>query len=223
MRLKVAVYSAITGGYEKYRHNQNKTGARYFMFSDEYEHSPTWKFLPSTNLYTDPRRNARYHKLLPHEAFPDFDVWIWIDGSIEVKASIPFLIENWMIGYDIVAFEHPDRNCSYDEATVVKGKGYDYPDVIDRQVRKYKSEGYPKDWGLSETKIIMRYNTPEMIEFNKLWFYELTTGSLRDQLSFDYCVWKSGLKLNRVTPFQKGQEALVYYKHAKQREETKYN
>ncbi|GAG85720.1 unnamed protein product, partial [marine sediment metagenome] len=215
MRLKIAVYSAITGGYEPYRHNQNKNGAKFFMFSDRYEDSWTWQFYPSTKLFVDPRRNARYHKILPHEYFDDYDVTCWIDGSMEVKASLPYLIETWLPGYDCVVFKHPDRTCVYDEATVVKGKGYDHADVIDRQMAKYKDEGYPKNNGLSETKIVMRYNTPEITKFNKLWFYELTTGSLRDQLSFDYCAWKTGLKVNRVPPMQEGQKGFVYYKHAK--------
>lgn len=223
MRLKIAVFSAITGGYEPFRHNQNINGADFFMFSDEYAESGSWKFRPVCTLYSDPRRNARYHKLLPHEYFADYDIWCWIDGSMEVKASLPYLVETWMPGSDIVVFNHPDRKCVYDEATVVKGKGYDLPDVIDRQMAKYKTEGYPKNNGLSETKIVMRYNTPKVVEFNKLWFYELTTGSLRDQLSFDYCAWKLDMKVNRVPPMQEGQKGFVYYKHAKQREETKYN
>ena len=87
MQLKVAVYSCITGGYEPIRHNQNRSGADYFMFSDQYEESWTWKFKPVCTLYTDPRRNARYHKLLPHEYFADYDVTCWIDGSMELKVS----------------------------------------------------------------------------------------------------------------------------------------
>jgi hypothetical protein len=220
--MKIAVYTSITGDYEPIRHKQNTLGAKYFLFSDKYEWSPVWSTLKSTELFEDPRRNARFHKILPHLYFPNYDVWIWIDGSIEVIASPEYLVRNWLKGYDMVVLKHPDRNCIYKEAEVVKGKGYDYGGLIDSQMAKYRSGGYPAKNGLSETKIVMRYNTPEVVKFNKMWFYELATGSLRDQLSFDYCVWKTELKINRVTPFPKGQDALKYYKHEKARKKTRY-
>jgi len=149
-------------------------------------------------------------------------VWVWIDGSIEVKASIPYLVKNWLGYDDIVAFEHPDRNCVYDEATTVKGKFYDYPEVIDRQMDKYRNEGFPKKIGLSETKIVIRRNNKKVRKFNRDWFYEIMTGSVRCQLSFDYCVWKNKLRLKQVPPFQRGQKALIYHKHGLKREETRY-
>jgi len=222
MRPKIAVYSCITGGYEPYRHRQNHNGAKFFMFSDGYEDSAIWSFLPASRLFQDPRRNARHHKTLPHEWFGDYDITCWIDGSMEVKASLPYMVEKWLPGFDCVVFKHPDRKCVYDEATVVKGKGYDFPDVIDRQMAKYKADGYPTKNGLSETKIVMRYNTPKVKEFNKMWFYELMNGSVRDQLSFDYCAWKTDLKVNRIPAMQQGQKGFIYTKHAEQREKTKY-
>ncbi|MCK5295268.1 MAG: DUF616 domain-containing protein [Alphaproteobacteria bacterium] len=222
MRIRIVVYSCITGEYERIRHNQVKVGADYYMFSDTYERSKVWKYREPVELFKDPRRNARFHKTLPHQFFPDYDIWVWIDGSMEVKASIPYLVKEWMPTYDMVVFEHPDRNDAYEEATVVRGKFYDYPEVIDRQMAKYKADGFPRKYGLSETKIVMRYNTPKVREFNRMWFYELTNGSVRDQLSFDYCAWKLGMKVNRVPPMQKGQEAFTYEKHAEKRKETRY-
>jgi hypothetical protein len=223
MKLKIAVYSCITGGYEPFRHNQATVGADFFMFSDKYERSKVWHFIEATKLFKDPRRNARYHKILAHEFFPNYDVWFWIDGSMEIKASPLYLVKEWMPYNDITLFRHPDRDCVYDEAVVCRGKQYDYPKVIDKQMMKYRRAGYPRKNGLSETKILIRYNTPKVVQFNKAWHYELMTGSLRDQLSFDYVAWKHKMRVNRVAPMQKGQKAFFYHKHEEKREETKYN
>lgn len=223
MEMKIAVYSCITGGYENFRHNQQRSGADFFMFSDRYEYSRTWKFIKATELFKDPRRNARYHKILPHLYFPDYDVWFWMDGSLELKASPEYLVREWMPNYDITAFKHPDRTCVYDEAIVVKGKGYDYPELIDKQMKRYEKEGFPKRIGLSETKVVIRYNTPKMVEFNKMWHWELMNNSLRDQLSFDYCIWNMKMRLHQVpSVISEEQEAFVYYKHNEARTATRY-
>jgi len=220
--MKIAVYSCITGDYVKPIQRQNTNGAEYFLFSDKYKQSFVWRHLNAVDLFNDPRRNARYHKLLPHEYFSEYDYTMWVDGSMEVVASPSYLVRKWMPEHDITVFKHPDRKCVYDEATVVKGKFFDYASLIDKQMRRYEKEGYPKKNGLSETKIVIRRNSEDVEKFNKLWFYELTTNSLRDQLSFDYCAWKTSLRVNRVAPMQEGQKAFKYTKHAEKRDETRY-
>jgi hypothetical protein len=54
--------------------------------------------------------------------------------------------------------------------------------------------GYPKGKGLSETSAVLRKNTAKIVSFNEAWWSEISRGSRRDQLSFDFLVWKLGIK-----------------------------
>ena len=72
----------------------------------------------------------------------------------------------------------------------------DDKNVIFNQVSRYTKEGYPPDNGLSELPVILRRNTEKIKELNELWMYEIEHGSFRDQISFDYCAWKLGIKVN---------------------------
>jgi len=65
------------------------------------------------------------------------------------------------------------------------------------QIKRYRAEGYPEDNGLIMSSVILRrHNEPEIIEFDKKWWEEIANGSKRDQLSFNYIQWKTGLKYN---------------------------
>lgn len=94
-----------------------------------------------------------------------------------------------------------------------KDQGKDLGDrgEIDRQIEKYKGEGY-KDKELGETKIVIRKNNPKTIAFNKEWLYQLMTNSVRDQLSFNYSAWKTDMQVYYM-PTWKETNVIKYTKH----------
>ena len=63
-------------------------------------------------------------------------------------------------------------------------------------MESYRKQRFPKNFGLYDTGLITRLNTPGMIAFNDLWFKELDAKSKRDQLSHPYCIWKTGIKID---------------------------
>ena len=64
---------------------------------------------------------------------------------------------------------------------------------INPQIKKYKDENFPSNFGLVETNIIYRkHNEPYCIKLMYLWANELISRSHRDQLSFNYALWKIG-------------------------------
>jgi hypothetical protein len=104
------------------------------------------------------------------------------------------LIDRFLRDSDIAMFKHYKRDCIYDEAKVCKKMKLDDPGIIDRQMAKYKKEGYPAKNGLNEGTIILRRHTKKIEEFNNLWWSEISSGSRRDQLSLNYCLWKLRLR-----------------------------
>ncbi|RLD75970.1 MAG: hypothetical protein DRJ15_16150, partial [Bacteroidetes bacterium] len=73
-----------------------------------------------------------------------------------------------------------------------------------KQVERLKKWNYPAHHGLAETKIVVR-RTATTHEFNKEWWYQISTASSRDQLSFNSAVWrtKAKVKIVDLSPFFK--------------------
>ena len=204
MSNSIAVYTSITGSYEGLKTNQVYDGADFYCFTDQKPPSDPgkWTVLPATNLFSDPRMNARYHKILAHEMFPDYEYTIWIDGSLRMNIKAQYFIDH--MTHNMMTFKHPVRNCVYDEAEEVFRLQLDEPKKIAYQVNRLKDWGYPAQNGLAETKVVIRRNTGNVVMFNEEWFYQLATGSARDQLSFNPAATITGTPFDLMIPLGKG-------------------
>ena len=68
----------------------------------------------------------------------------------------------------------------------------DKKENVDPQIERYKREGFPKDYGLLQSNILIRkHNNEDCIKLMEDWFNEVKNGSHRDQLSFNYALWKN--------------------------------
>ena len=76
---------------------------------------------------------------------------------------------------------HPRRKCIYSEATTCIAMKKDSNININQQIKKYKDENFPANFGLVETGYIYRkHNDPYCIKLMNLWATELINGSHRD-------------------------------------------
>lgn len=206
--MKIAIYTSIFGGYDDLIDDQlQMDGVDYICFTDRDLESETWKVIKSTPIYNDPNRNAKKYKILPHRYLKDYDYSIWIDGNIKVISDIRALCN----GDSYKVYDHMQvfdkRNCIYDEAQAILNFGKinsertpergiknwkDNPKVIVDQMNRYISEGYPKNNGLATNPIIVRnHNDSDVIAVMEDWWSEIKYNSKRDQLSFNYIVWKN--------------------------------
>jgi GT2 family glycosyltransferase len=194
----IVVYTAITGGYDTLREQRPsaRNSVKFIAFTDEPHESKTWEVREAHKEFSDPNRNAKIHKVLPHLYFPDHAYSLWIDGSVGIQ--FPFgvdrLAEVYLADHDMAIFKHPDRNCLYQEANTCINRNLDDKDLIRQQIQRYTKEGYPPNAGLVEATIILRRHTPKIIEFNEAWWNEIQNGSKRDQISFNYVARKVGIK-----------------------------
>lgn len=141
----------------------------------------------------DKQRQARKIKICPHLYF-DYDVCIWYDSNLELHPSV------FKLDADFITLKHPQRNCIYDEADTCKLLSKAPHDLIDAQTLTYEQEGLPKNVGLIASGFIFRKNTKEVREFCEDWWKELEKFTARDQLSFNYVVWKKDFPY-RALPF----------------------
>lgn len=158
------VYSAVTGGFDNVENYNSRT---------------TYK---DCHRFKDERLNAKIFKVLSHRYISE-QYSIWLDGNVELTCTPEELIE-LMGDKDVLVFKHPERNCIYDEAVVCKSLHLDSHSIIDSQVSRYRLLGWPINAGLASCRIIVRRNNDVIEQCNNKWWAEITSGSVRDQLSF---------------------------------------
>ena len=190
------IYTAIVGDYDDLIPVPQMDDWDYVCYTDQPLKSDVWEIreIPSNIKYLSQVKQQRYIKLHPHILFPEYDFSLWVDANITIKQNINKFVEDNCKNEDIVLFigEHPNRKCIYREAITCKAMKKDKDEIIDKQMEKYRNEGFPENYGLPQSCIIFRYhNEPSCIKLMETWWKEIDKHSHRDQLSFNYALWKS--------------------------------
>ena len=204
---KVAVYTAIIGNYDDLRDPEYVNNTYdYFCFTDNHEIKSTdiWKVVYvnrddyEETVGIDNVRFARYIKVMGFNLLPDYKYLIWVDSNTIMTDNFDSLISEYGSGKDWILFKHTQRNCIYSEASACIDWNLDNVDIIKNQIKKFKDEGYPENFGLIETNVMYRVITDEVKTLCKLWWSIIKSGSRRDQLSQMYCFWKLGMEFDLV-------------------------
>jgi len=201
---KVVVYTAITNGYDRLLPLKARcvSPARQVAFLDEATRAAAtstgeWEIRDIDRHAQDPNRQAKLYKVLPDLFFPDAEYSLWIDGNVSLiyPFDIHRLISLFLAEADMCVAPHHARACLYQEATVCKVRHLDSARVIDRQMARYRKEGFPAWYGLNQAAVILRRHSEAVKNFNQQWWQEICQGSRRDQLSFNYVLWKVGMPI----------------------------
>ena len=194
---RVAVYTALYGDYDQIKRIKHKNPrCDYYIFTDQA--IPTdcdWKLRNyefDNSIKDNPVLENRFLKMHPHLLFPEYDFSIYIDASIAIELDIIRLLSRIGDKYIALFNHHAGVVCSYEEAERVKRIGLENPEIVDKQINRYRSEGFPSNFGFYECGIIVRkHNDYDCISIMNTWWNEFVNESKRDQLSFMYSVWKN--------------------------------
>lgn len=201
---KVAIYSCITGGYDDVIEPIFKNdGFDFYIFSDKQIVSNTWKYrsLPNEVRNLDNVLINRYVKMHPFDLFDDYDFAVYVDGNVCIASDISPLIKTSKVaktGFSM--HNHVLRDCIYDEAEICKMYGKGNSLKLDSQIKRYKDEGFPLNYGLLEATIIffdLNSNNCKRI-MNNWWNEFMNSGSYRDQVALPYVLWKNGYVIRDV-------------------------
>ena len=217
---KIIVYTCITNGKDTLKDYADEEGIRYMCFNDgTIDITGNWEDCGlAESDQTDPRRIARYHKLNPSIVLPEHKWNIWIDGSLIPRVRINDLVnlvKSKPNGCYCVR-PHPGWNCIYKEAKAIAHYGFEDEKLLDKIINKYELEGFPKEFGMHETGVLVRENIQPVIEFDKQWWNEVKSNSKRDQMSFDYVRWKNKrhmFELNKGWFCQDPNQSFFGHKH----------
>lgn len=191
------VYTCITGSYDRLIEPKKVTlGFDYVCFTDNMDlTSTTWDIRPlpeETNGLSQVKKQ-RYVKINAHKVLPEYKLSIWVDGNVDITGDLNKFVNSVEVsGTSVYVPQHPQRNCTYEEADAVIKMRKDKAENVKPQMDRYKDEGFPSNYGLLQSNIMLRmHNEEDCIRLMETWSDELMNNSHRDQLSFNYAAWKN--------------------------------
>lgn len=195
------VYTAVFGRYENIVEQPvaKESQVEFICFTDDPEaSSETWKIrLLTGRVQDDPTRSARQIKILGHDELSNFDQTMWIDNRIVLKRDPSHFFNEWLEGCDMALPKHDHRDSVRDEFRAVINSGFDDPYKVREQLQSYMAlapavlEG-PVYW----TAILLRQNNATVQGAMRRWMDNVLRYSKRDQLSVNYALSQSSLKVN---------------------------
>ena len=100
----------------------------------------------------------------------------------------------------LATITHPDRKDIYQESKAILRYRKDTMQNMQTQLDIYRKDGYPENSGLHETNVIVRRQNADVQRVMDMWEDFLRKYSHRDQMSFDYVLWKLGAKCFDISP-----------------------
>lgn len=206
-KLKKVVFSVLIGEYDLISQFNLQKDFDFYLFTDDqsgkYNHT-NWTILPIPEevqeLNVSRVKKQRFIKLHPHLYFKDYDLSIYIDANFKIIDDLNnFLIRILSPNYSIYTFEHPDRNTIFNETFEVVSLQKEKESIANAIRERYRKENFPDKNGLIESCLIIRkHNEKDSIYMMNKWYDEIKNYSHRDQLSFNYIMWKTGVKIKYI-------------------------
>ncbi len=172
---------------------------RYVCLSDQPQAVPPYQYVPIDASTLGPRLLSRKLKILAdHPSLEQPDVVLWHDAAFRMDYEpIRLTTEALSDGIDMLAFRHPHRTQIEDEAAAIAKWGWVPLETLQRQVATYRAEGFRQDM-ISSTGFWLRRLTPAVQAFSRFWWAEVERWGWRDQMSVDYAIWRTGVRLKYI-------------------------
>lgn len=224
---KICVYTAITGNYDNLHEIENvEKGIDYYCFTNNKNiKSSTWKIIYVEDESLSNVKLARKIKILGHPLINEkYDILVWIDGAVVFRKKVKDFIKTYLSKNDLIAaFSHSVRNSIKDEAYECVRCGKETVENVNKILDYYNSEHYKFDNGLIESTVyIKRTNNTVLEKTMKLWFDMVLEYSKRDQLSFNYAIYKTGLKVKWINEKVFANDWFEWISHVSEKEIKNY-
>ncbi len=196
--MKKVVYTIALGDYKLREPTYINKDWEHICFTDRNRRSNIWSMV-YIDEFNNSRKKAREIKIRC-DKYLDFDLLFYIDARFNIPCNLDKFVKKHL-KYDLCLFSNHKRDCAYLEAKFCIEKGVGNKKDIINQIKFYEKDGFPKSFGKYATGILIRRNTPELLNFMKLWYDQVDKYSNRDQISFSYIMWKNPIKFNTM-PFK---------------------
>ena len=203
---KYVVYSAVVGHYDEVKQPTIIDDRfDYILFSNSIKECNVgvWQIRPICYYSNIPTKIARYVKTHPEELLSDYVLSVWIDASVVIKSN--YIYEQAVFlsksNYLISTHIHPELTCIYQEMLGICLAHWEYESILVNWGHFLRKEKFPRNMGTWETGVLYRMHSDEKIrKFDALWWWCIENYSRRDQLSFQYVLWKLNLRCCSFLP-----------------------
>lgn len=183
-----AVYTAITNNYDQLLEQPKAKDTEFVVFTDNKDLKPVGEW----QIEYIPDVDHKQPKILRYLHMPEYDQTLWIDANVTLKKGFEDIFDTLKDNH-IATFNATLWNTVEREAQEVVNAGYEVKEKAEAVVNFLKREGYPDD-RLSTCTVILRDNDPSLSVLEHRWFNMVEKFSRRDQLTFNYVMWKCGMK-----------------------------
>lgn len=193
------IYSALVGAYDMIPQPEVVDERFDFvLFTNEVDEAKVgvWEVRPIDYKNRDTTRVARYIKTHPESLLPEYNVSVWMDMNVLIKTDYLYnrVVQLNAEGALVSSMWHPGNDCIYEEAFSVMHMRVERESVVLDWCPRLVKEGYPRHNGLCETNVLFRqHKKSEVAGFDAFWWDCICAHSRRDQLSFNYALWKKGI------------------------------
>ncbi len=130
-------------------------------------------------------------KIMAHELLADYDYSIWVDSDIIISGDILQFCELYGGGKSFLCFMNEAEDCIYENVSELNMKTDDLNIAVRKKLFRYEKEGYPKNYGLIENRVMVRdHRDPEMCKVMELWWEEIADCYSFMGNMFNYIAWK---------------------------------
>lgn len=215
--MRIAIYTALVGGYDNIQQPEIVCHSiDYILFSNDIPKQSIgiWQVRSIDYFNEDKTRIARYVKTHPHKLLQGYDYCIWMDSNLRIKNQVFYdrifeIVDQRTLVAGII---HPQICCVYDECLWIKFSQKDTFHNMIPQLKYLKSQGYPCNNGLCETNILVRnLQEQKVVSMCEDWWYMIDNFSKRDQLSFNYVLWKNHIPFISIFPKIEDTKKSPYY------------
>lgn len=191
--MKIALVTAIFGGIDEVHVPMKQTCPhQYFLFNEQN--------CPADINYANDRLRAKFFKIQTHRVLPEFDLFVWMDGTLKMATNL-FLeqVIQKLGDNDALFMNHVIRKCVYEEAEEIlkylkddKSEWYGYfrtrftIEEIEREIESYRKAGYPENAGLWSGGFFVRRNNERTNNFFNKWWDSILRYGCKDQMSLAY-------------------------------------
>jgi len=197
--MRVTVFTAIFGQTDPLlQPTVVMAGVDYVVLSDRDHAVWPYRSVRVDAAALGPQLTSRRVKILAdHPALGEPDMVLWHDAAFRMDCDPVKLALGLPDDVDLVAFRHPHRSQIEDEGTAIANYGWVPRDRVLAQVAAYRAEGFRQDC-ITSTGFCLRRRTPAVQAFNLFWWAEVERWGWRDQMSVDYAIWRTGVRLSYI-------------------------
>ena len=206
MKPNYCVYTVLIGDYEQLNEQpiRKDSSIDFFCFTDNRTLvSESWNIIYIDPIFPmDSVRSARLVKICPHRFLKAYDESLYIDNSMVLKQTPEEIYGELMQdgNTDLVVLNHNYRKTVLDEFAAVIQLQYDNLNTILEQLNAYSlvCPDVLDETPIQSGFLFRKHNDDNVIVTMEDWLGQVFRYSRRDQLSVNYCLRKSNLRVRKI-------------------------